>query len=137
MAEVYNDYLKQRLLDFALGKTKPCKNGNDTIPVSDISPIDDHEKRTFKVSSSTGEVTSYKVDLTGGMRTCPVALTGKTCKHQIACSDYNSCYCPTQRKHLAVVAVGEEVPGEEFFENLNETKDACNCKFIPIRMTQS
>ena len=138
MAEIYSNHLKQRLLDFALKKTVRPKNRKNSIPLCDVSPTEDAESCTFEVS--TGE-TIYNVDLTIGMCTCPEGSTGNNCKHQIASSHYvnsrlpqNFCNCPSQRRYLAIVAVGEEkVTTDQFFKELNKSEFTCDCKFTLLK----
>lgn len=122
MNEIYDDYMKQRLLDVALCRRKIKTFMKATIPSENIARIDDFR---FIVVSETNKDLHYNVDLTIGMCDCVIGKTGSVCKHQIACGETAVMNLPqvlentTEIRHwLAGVAKGtEKLPAVEFFSD--------------------
>lgn len=86
----------------------------------------------FIVKSQSKEQIQYAVDLKTGLCDCSTGMTGKVCKHQVACSEQfllqlpqileNS---PENRHWLASIALGKEnVPPLDFFVTLKENSES-------------
>lgn len=125
MNELFDLYMKQRLLDIALGRRK-CKSiAKVSFNEKDIEHISEH---SFCVKSENQGNVSYKVDLRNGLCECFVGQSGAVCKHQIACAEVHLQQLPQvfkstkeNRYWLAGVAVGtENVPPLEFFSDLQD-----------------
>ncbi|XP_064085327.1 uncharacterized protein LOC135200650 [Macrobrachium nipponense] len=122
MNEIYNGYMKQRLLDVALCRRKMKKSMNATIPPEHVTRIDEFR---FIVVSDTKKDVHYNVDLAIGMCDCVSGNTGSVCKHQIACGETAVMNLPQVldntpeiRHWLAGVAKGtEELPPVAFFSD--------------------
>ncbi|XP_066958989.1 uncharacterized protein [Macrobrachium rosenbergii] len=129
MNEVFDLYMKQRLLDVALGRKKSRVPAYNSIS-QDIIRCNDDEYKMFVKSQSEDTVT-YTVDLRLGICDCTMGNTGKVCKHQVACSEkfllalpqiFSS--TPEKRQWLARIALGNEnVPSLEFFATLHDNSE--------------
>lgn len=144
MNEIYDGYMKQRLLDVALSRRKIKPFMKATIPSENITRVDEFR---FLVVSDTNKDINYNVDLTIGMCQCMIGKTGKVCKHQIACGETAVMNLPqvlentAENRHwLAGVAKGtEELPTVAFFSN--EIKiasevhaDSCSNVVSPVQV---
>lgn len=139
MNEVYDVYMKQRLLDVALGRRKVMQSIKGSISEDDISRFSDDEFKFLVKSQCEGSVV-YTVDLKVGICDCINGQTGKACKHQIACSEkflvrLPQVYLntPENRQRLVGIALGKEnMPPLDFFATLEENPNDLprDCKHI-------
>lgn len=132
MNEIFDEYMKQRLLDVSLCRRKVVKPPTGiSISKESITRCNDDQYQ-FIVKSQSKEQTQYTVDLKTGLCDCSVGMTGQVCKHQVACSEQfllelpqvfkNS---PENRHWLASVALGNDnVPPLDFFATLKENPES-------------
>ncbi|XP_050699733.1 uncharacterized protein LOC126987091 [Eriocheir sinensis] len=126
MAEIFNGYMKKRLVDVALGRRKVKNISMGTLSLDAVTPLGGGK---FQVASQSKASVQYKVDMQTGFCECVVGQTGSLCKHQAACAEHSMVVLPQvftatseNRRWLASVAVGEEkTPPASFFEGLLET----------------
>ncbi|XP_043240097.1 uncharacterized protein LOC122390827 [Amphibalanus amphitrite] len=126
MAEVWDAFMRQRLVDVALGRrgrrATVCKTTSDLRD----NVVQTEGGRNFKVRSEKDGSKVYDVDLQLGWCSCVKGQTGAVCKHQTACAEYAmtnlpQVYVDTQesRQWLAAVAMGKEAaPPADFFAGL-------------------
>ncbi|KAG0723666.1 hypothetical protein GWK47_042248 [Chionoecetes opilio] len=119
MVEIFDVYMRQRLLDVALGRRQVKKNNITTVPMQSITSLG---MKKFLVQSQTNPDESYDVDLSIGMCTCPKGENGAVCKHQAACAEFCLTESPqhfaekAENLHrLAALAVGDDRNPDEFF----------------------
>ena len=125
MNEVYDPYMKRRLLDMALGRKKASTLKITNNNVEDIEKV--HEF-LFKVKSESKREEVYNVDMEIGICDCPSGQTGAICKHQVACAKKYLLQLPQQfkstpasRQWLAGVALGKDnIPSLDFFSDLKD-----------------
>lgn len=132
MNEIFDEYMKQRLLDVSLCRRKVVKPPTGiSISKETITRCNDDQYQ-FIVKSQSKEQTQYTVDLKTGLCDCSAGMTGKVCKHQVACSEQflmqlpqileNS---PENRHWLASIALGNEnIPPLDFFVTLKENSES-------------
>ncbi|KAK8398892.1 hypothetical protein O3P69_004174 [Scylla paramamosain] len=117
MNEVFDSYMKRRLLDLALGRKDNCAKLHTINETFSIQR--DDEQYLVSSSSHTGVV--YVVDMKIGLCECPQGQMGDICKHQVACAESKSLELlqaftdsPERRQWLASVALGKKTPPLEF-----------------------
>ena len=141
MADIYNSYLRLRLLDVVLKKNCSSKAAS-RITMDSIT----HEGgTTFNVASENDRDLSYSVDLAIGLCSCLSGNTGAICKHQIACSQYSAVRLPQSfsfsaedKRALARVVYGEkEIPDLEFFQDLKQPNDAPQHDSVIVEHTEN
>ena len=128
MADIYNSYLRLRLLDVVVKRNSSSKAASK-ISMDCITHVGG---TMFSVLSENDQHVSYSVDLAIGLCTCPSGNTGAICKHQIGCSQFSAVLLPQSfsfsakdRRALARVALGDkELPDIEFFQGLKEPLDS-------------
>lgn len=133
MNEVYDVYMKQRLLDVSLGRKKGIAPIESSISKDDIIRSDIDESQ-FLVKSQSEEGQQYTVDLTTGICDCNVGMTGKVCKHQLACAEHFLLQLPQvfrdspeNRQWLAGIVLGKEnLPSRDFFDTLEKCSEISN-----------
>lgn len=127
MADGFDAYLKQRLVDAAIGRRKLRQGGNrGDIPGDAVTQLDERGT-VFRVQGSTGA--THDVDLTVGWCSCVQGNSGGVCKHQVACAEVSmtalpqvSAWSKETRHWLATVALGRDAaPPVEFFAGITET----------------
>jgi hypothetical protein len=120
MAEIYNSYLQQRMLDLALGRKKTKTQFVNVLPDAVVTCIEGCASQ-YDVKSAGGDVT-YTVDLSVGICTCPAGNTGAVCKHQTACAQYSSCQLPlyTLLHQRNEGYLDSSTPDMEFFADLGK-----------------
>lgn len=129
MAEIFDGYMKQRLVEVALGRRKLKSISMATLPLDTVTSQGNGK---YTVQSQSTPSLQYEVDLTTGFCKCTVGENGSLCKHQATCADYSMTALPQvftatteNRWWLAAVAVGEEnAPPESFFRRLVEDGSA-------------
>ncbi|KAK3889703.1 hypothetical protein Pcinc_006269 [Petrolisthes cinctipes] len=124
MNEVYDAYMKQRLLAVALGrkKIKVPVNTSSFPSVANISRCNKHE---FIVNSTSQDGVQYNVNMNIGICDCKTGRTGKVCKHQVACSEAYLMELPQvfistpkTRQWIAEIVLGKDMMlPSEFFED--------------------
>ena len=126
LVEVFDPYIKTRLLDVALGRRQTrLSAGGQEIPPDHVDELD-ADARVFRVRSQSDDTVWYTVDLAVGWCECIHGQTGAVCKHQVACASRTLVSlpqlwtnCPDQRQRLAALALGgDKQPPREFFETL-------------------
>ncbi|KAG0729302.1 Sodium-coupled monocarboxylate transporter 1 [Chionoecetes opilio] len=125
MVEIFDVYMRQRLVDVALGRRRVKNNNIGTVSMQSITSLG---VKKFIVKSQTNPDESYDIDLSIGMCTCPKGENGAVCKHQAACAEFSLTELPQQfavkakNLHwLAALAVGDErTPDESFFRGLTD-----------------
>ena len=124
MNEVFDSFMKNRLLDLALGRKHQIAKLQATNETFSIQR--DDERYLVSSSSHTGVV--YVVDMKVGLCECPQGQTGGICKHQVACAQSESLELPQAfidspdcRQWLAYVAMGEKTPSLDFFSDFGES----------------
>lgn len=124
MAEIFDGYMKQRLVEVALGRRRVKQAWTfNTIPHESVTHMGDLH---YSIKSQSEEGTLYSVDLAIGLCTCNVGENGRVCKHQLAAAEYSATVIPqlvnltpVNRRWIAGVALGsEKVPSITFFEDL-------------------
>ena len=114
--EIANPYYKNCILNAILEKDKKdITLLKPKVPAENISEIMIMGFPFHSVKSCTNPNTSYFVDISGGICTCPVGLYGKMCKHQKSilihekiCCDRLYSTTPEEKYFLSCVAVGED-----------------------------
>lgn len=129
MVEIFDSYMKQRLIDVALRRrrVKPVSVG--TVPVDAITDLGGGK---YLVQSHF-EATVYEVDITIDTCSC-TKENGAICKHKAACADYGMTVVPqlfelnSQSQHwLPILGLGQDkAPDERFFQDLNSAKTEQN-----------
>lgn len=125
MAEIFDSYMKKRLVDVALGRRRVKSLSTATLP---LEMVTFQGNGKYRVQSQSTPSLQYDVDLVTGFCECTAGENGSLCKHQAACADYSMTVLPQvftatteNRRWLASVAVGDEkVPPEGFFRGLLE-----------------
>ncbi|KAF0295676.1 hypothetical protein FJT64_006855 [Amphibalanus amphitrite] len=125
MDEIYNGYMVQRLIDFALGRRQSKRLAPPTMNEASITRVDDHH---FRVASESDPNVTYDVAMDVGVCSCPQGQSGAICKHQLACSHVTNMTLPQafkpsaeNRRWLMCVAVGEDkAPDVSFFGELTD-----------------
>ena len=125
MAEIFDCYMRQRIVDVALGRRQIKKIFMDTLPLDTVKPLGGG---IYHVQSESDSEQVYEVDLNIGICTCIKGNNGAVCKHQVACANHGMTVLPqmlvlnsSTRHWLAVLALGEEkAPTESFFKCLKE-----------------
>ena len=129
MAEVWDTYMQQRLVDAALGRrgtSQAC--GEGTARLREQVEQVDAEGHNFRVTSEKDASKVYDVDLQLGWCSCVKGNTGAVCKHQTACAEFAMASLPQvfvatkeRRQWLAAVAMGADAaPPVDFFAGLTE-----------------
>lgn len=128
MVEIFDSYMRQRLVDVAL-----CRQQVKSISSEKTRPyvVKSTGEGLYTVQSQSDQLQYYHVDLTIGMCTCVQGQNGAICKHQIASADYGMTVVPQifvstsrNRQWLAALAVGKEhVPKMSFFKGLTEVTE--------------
>ncbi|KAK3865657.1 hypothetical protein Pcinc_028751 [Petrolisthes cinctipes] len=123
MNEVYNSYIKHRLLDVALGCTNIKIPKATKSQIKEIVQVNDF---LFEVKSESKEE-KYFVDMEIGICDCPLGQTGAICKHQTAYADKYMMHFPQEfkntpasRQWLFGIALGRKPP-LDFFTELQES----------------
>ena len=133
MVEIFDQYMKQRLVDVALKRRRVKPVGGAGIP---MEAVISHGEGKFSVQSQTDSSKIYSCDLLIGTCTCIKGENGDICKHQIACAEHGMTVAPqvlvlnsANRRWLAALALGEEhAPDESFFKELkNHDTVASSC----------
>ena len=136
MADIYNSYLRLRLLDVILKRNTSSKTASQV----NMELITHEEGTMFSVQSEKDRNVSYNVDLAIGICSCPSGNTGAVCKHQIGCSQYSAVRLPQcfsfvaeDKRALAKVVYGDkDIPPVEFFEELNKPVDTSDSVTIIV-----
>ncbi|XP_050703227.1 uncharacterized protein LOC126988878 [Eriocheir sinensis] len=132
MNEIFDEYMKQRLIDVSLCRRKVVKPPTGISISKESITRYNEDQHQFIVKSQSKEQIQYTVDLKIGLCECSTGMTGKVCKHQAACSEQfllqlpqileNS---PENRHWLASIALGNEnVPPLDFFVTLKENSES-------------
>lgn len=124
MNEIFENYMRQRLLDVALKRRRAKPIMTTSVRPENVEKVDG---TTFTVTSDKGD-TQYVVDLQLGLCDCPYGQTGAVCKHQVACSEMHALKLPqvfhstpTNRQFIASIALGDkDVPPLDFFVELQD-----------------
>lgn len=123
MNDVYDSYIKNRLIDVALGRTNIKTPKVTKAQIKEIVQVHD---LLFEVMSESKEE-KYFVDMEIGICDCPVGQTGAVCKHQTACAEKYMLHLPQQfkntlayRQWLVGIALGRK-PSLELFTELQES----------------
>ncbi|KAG0724859.1 hypothetical protein GWK47_004911 [Chionoecetes opilio] len=127
MVEIFDCYMRRRLVDVALRRRriKPLSVGN--LPIGTVTSLG-HGK--FSVRSQYEPEHVYTVDLTIGICSCIKGENSDICIHQTACADLSmtvepQAFVSTRESQfwLAVLAVGHEKASDErFLKNLTDVK---------------
>lgn len=137
MAEIFDCYMRQRIVDVALRRRRVKSVNMDTLPLEAVKPLGGG---IYHVQSESDPEQMHEVDLNIGICTCIRGNTGAICKHQVACANQGMTVVPqmlllnsSSRHRLAVLALGEEKsPPEGFFKSLKEVQskesDKENCE---------
>ena len=136
MADIYNSYLRLRLLDVILKRNTSSKRASQV----NMELITHEEGTMFSVQSEKDRNVSYTVDLAIGICSCPSGNTGAVCKHQIGCSQHSAVRLPQcfsfvaeDKRALAKVVCGDkDIPPVEFFEELNKPVDTSDSVSINV-----
>lgn len=123
MAEIFDCYMRQRVVDLALSRRQIKRVSMDTLPLESVKHLG---SGIYQVQSESDPEKMYEVDLNIGICTCTKGNNGAICKHQVACANHGMTVLPqmlvlnsSSRHRLAVLALGEEkAPKEFFFSNL-------------------
>lgn len=123
MAEIFDSYMKKRLVDVALGRRRVKTLSTATLP---LEMVTFQGNGKYRVQSQSTPSLQYDVDLVTGFCECTTGENGSLCKHQAACADYSMTVLPQvftatteNRRWLASVAVGDEkIQPESFFRGL-------------------
>lgn len=78
MVEIFDQYMKQRLVDVALNRRRIKPVRVAAIPQEAVTS---HGMGRFTVQSQSEQAEVYSVDLTIGMCSCPFGENGSLCKH--------------------------------------------------------
>lgn len=127
MAEIFDCYMRQRIVDIALSRRRIKKVIMDTLPLETVKPLGGG---IYQVQSENDPEQMYEVDLNIGICTCIKGNNGAICKHQVVCANQGMTVVPqmlllnsSSRRWLALLALGEEkAPTEDFFKSLKEIK---------------
>lgn len=127
MAEIFNSFMKQRIVDVALNRRHTKRMNVTKLPLESVVPLG---SGLYRVGSETNPGQMYEVDLNIGICTCTKGNTGAVCKHQAVCADSANLTVPQMpmlnsntRHQLAVLALGQkDAPSENFFKTLKEIK---------------
>jgi len=126
---VLNAYLVRRLLAFAHGRradprlvyTALCDKIRD-VDTAAATVVDDYR---YLVPSCSRTSTIYTVDAEFGLCACVSDQSGAFCKHQAFVHERFKVPCPNapavsidDRHKLAVVALGRNCPGKDFFRSM-------------------
>ena len=125
MAEIFDGYMKQRLVNVALGRRKLKSLSSHGLPLESVTPQGNGK---YTVQSQSNPSMKYEVDLISGFCECTVGENGDICKHQATCAELSMTTLPQvftatpkNRHWLASVAVGtKNAPPEAFFKSLVE-----------------
>lgn len=125
MAEIFDCYMRQRIVDVALSRRRIKRVIMDTLPLETVKPLGGG---IYQVQSESDPEQMYEVDLNIGICTCIRGNNGAICKHQIVCANHGMTVVPqmlvlnsSSRHRLAVLALGDEkAPAEGFFKSLKE-----------------
>ena len=90
MGDVYDRYLRLRLLDVILKRNKSSGAASTAVPMEKAQHVSGPE---YRVQASESE-SWYSVDLAVGMCSCPAGDTGAVCKHQLAASQFSAVKLP-------------------------------------------
>ena len=123
MADIYSAYMRQRLIDVALGRRHTKRLAASAISEDNITRVDQNH---FRVRSEADRDRQYDVDLVIGMCSCEKGQTGAACKHQVACAQMavislpqDLTMTPETRRWLMSIAVGEsKAPPLSFFADI-------------------
>lgn len=125
MAEIFDCYMRQRMVDVALSRRRIKRVIMDTLPLETVKPLGGG---IYKVQSESDPEQMYEVDLNIGICTCIRGNNGAICKHQVVCANQGMTVVPqmlvlnsSSRHRLAVLALGDEkAPAEGFFKPLKK-----------------
>ncbi|KAG0722315.1 hypothetical protein GWK47_044694 [Chionoecetes opilio] len=147
MNEIYDGYMKQRLLDVALSRKNRKTFMKPSLPAENITKIDECK---FTVLGEISKEMQYNVDLSTGTCDCVCGQTGRVCKHMIACGETAVINLPQvledaaeNRQWLAVANGTEKLPsvdlfsvkieiGPEFLEDASLSADHFSSCNIPV-----
>lgn len=129
MVEIFDSYMRKRLIDVALRRRRTKTISMGTLSFEAVAPLGNGK---YTVRSQSTASLQYSVDIEAGFCECNVGQSGSLCKHQAACAEYSMTALPQvftatseNRRWLASVAVGEEnTPPETFFRGLLEPSPA-------------
>lgn len=124
MVEIFDYYMRQRLVDVALSRRRVKTLSMDKLSVDAVQSFGDGK---YKVQSQSEPAKEYEVDLNTGMCTCIKGENGAICKHQVACADFSMTVVPQvfimtseSRQWLVALALGpDNAPNERFFKSLS------------------
>ncbi|KAF0292147.1 hypothetical protein FJT64_001023 [Amphibalanus amphitrite] len=91
MDEIYNGYMVQRLIDFALDRRQSKRLAPPTMNETSITRVDDHH---FRVTCESDPNVIYNVAMDLGVCSCPQGQSDGICKHQLACSHVRNMTLP-------------------------------------------
>ena len=125
MVEIFDSYMKKRLIDVAVGRRRTKNVSMGTLSLDAVTSLGNGR---YSVRSQSTASLEYAVDVKAGFCECNVGQNGALCKHQVACAEHSMTALPQvfgatseSRRWLASVAVGEEnTPPETFFRGLLE-----------------
>lgn len=124
MVEIFDYYMRQRLVDVALSRRRVKTMSVDKLAVNAVKSFGDGK---YNVQSQSEPTKEYEVDLPTGMCSCTKGENGAICKHQVACADYSMTVVPQMlvmtnesRQWLVALALGpDKAPNESFFKKLS------------------
>ena len=127
MADVYDRYLRLRLLDVVLKRGNSSKVASCTVPMDKVRHLADC---VYEVEASNCN-NMYTVDLAIGTCSCPIGDTGAICKHQLAASQFSAVRlpqmfgCSPQDKYLLskIVYGNSSSYTIDFFRKLGEESE--------------
>ncbi|XP_043233539.1 uncharacterized protein LOC122387421 [Amphibalanus amphitrite] len=120
MDEIYNGYMVQRLIDFALDRRQSKRLAPPTMNETSITRVDDHH---FRVTCESDPNVIYNVAMDLGVCSCPQGQSDGICKHQLACSHVRNMTLPQvfnpmtaeNRRWLMSLALGEDKASDAGF----------------------
>ena len=123
MADVYDRYLRVRLLDVILKRDNSSTVASPLVTMDKVQHISGSE---YKVQ---GSESWHRVDLAIGMCSCPASDRRAACKHQLAASQFSAVKLmfdctPSDKYLLSKIVYGDKSPYDiSFFLNLGDEQE--------------